>query len=261
LTACGISNGVARVRDYNEVAQRLSKLPRRQLRVERVGKVWGYSFFRIQRVVANDAPTVLLTGGMHGEEPAGVEGVLRWLESGVWDNWRLNWFVLPCINPYGWERNQRTNAQRRDVNRQFRNSSDCPEAELIKRIVRGRKFLFSMEFHEDVGASGYYLYELRSEPPFIGEHIVEAVAKHVPINRDRVIDGNRATKHGLIRRDASEYAFQKRRRWPMAFHLFMNCTAHVLGSETPVHVSLPVRAAAHVTALETALTHSSLEPL
>lgn len=242
-----------RVRDYAELTRRLNQLPRDEWRVERVAKVWGYPFFRVRRQVSRNAPVILLTGGMHGEEPAGVEGVLRWLESGEAGRWRVNWFVLPCINPYGWERSQRTNAQRRDINRQFRNSSDCPEAELIKRLVRGKTFLFSMEFHEDVGASGYYLYELRREPPFVGEKVLRAVRKIVPVNRDAVIDGNEATGAGLIRRDAGAYAFQKRRRWPMAFHLFLHCTGHVLGSETAVRVPLEQRAQAHNVALQTSL--------
>jgi protein MpaA len=244
---------MARVRDYGEVVQRLQNIRRKGWSVKRAGELWGYPWFCARRMVDKVAPTILLTGGMHGEEPAGVEGVLGWLEGDQWAKWRVNWFVLPCINPYGWERNQRTNAQRYDINRQFRKSSDCPEAELIKQLVSGRKFLFSMEFHEDVGASGYYLYELRREAPFVGERVLKAVGKIVPINREPVIDGNRATGRGLIRRDASEFAFERRQRWPMAFHLFLNCTSHVLGSETAVRVPLEKRAAAHQAALKAVL--------
>jgi murein peptide amidase A len=133
--------------------------------------------------------TVLLSSGIHGEEPGGVEGVLRWLEGADWQKWRVNWFVMPCINPYGWERNQRFNAQGRDINREFRSPSEAPEAELIKRLLQGKTFLLSIEFHEDIDASGYYLYELQREPPFIGEKIVCAVEKVIPVNPDRVIDG------------------------------------------------------------------------
>lgn len=39
----------------------------------------------------------------------------------------------------------------------------------------------------------------------------------------------------------------------MAYHLFVNNTGHILGSETPVTVPLPQRARAHTTALRTAL--------
>ena len=183
-----------------------------------------------------------------------MEGALRWLESGESTKWRVNWFVLPCINPYGWERNQRRNAQRRDINRQFRDTHDCPEAQLVKALVKGHRFLFSVDLHEDVDAPGYYLYELCNGRPFIGEQIVQAVSKVIPVNRDKVIDGNRATGLALIRREARVFSLKRRRRWPMAYHLFLNCTDHILGSETPVRFSLDLRAAAHNLALRTALT-------
>jgi protein MpaA len=244
---------MGRVRDYAEIVQRLRVLPRRHWQVEQVGEVWGYPFFGVRRQVRRTAPTILLTAGIHGEEPGSVEGALHWLERGRWARWGVNWFVLPCINPYGWERNQRRNAQRRDINRQFRSGNDCPEVELIKRLVKGQRFLFSVDLHEDVDAPGYYLYELRNGPPFIGERIVRAVGKAVPINHDKVIDGNRATGLGLIRRDARVNWLNRRRRWPMAFHLFLHCTGHILGSETPVRLPLNQRVAAHNLAILTAL--------
>jgi hypothetical protein len=245
-----------RVREYSDVVQRLRSVTRYGWRLKEERKIWGYPWFTVARVVSRRAPTILLSGGMHGEEPGGVEGVLRWLDSGQWKRWRVNWLVFPCINPYGWERNRRTNAQRRDINRQFRTRTDTPEAELIKLLVAGRRFLFSIEFHEDVGASGYYLYELRRTPPFIGEKILREVRRVIHINGDAVIDGNRATGRGLIRRNADGNLMRTRRRWPMAYHLFLNSTDHILGSETPVTVPLEQRTAAHTTALKAALSLS-----
>jgi murein peptide amidase A len=244
---------MGRVRDYTAIVQRLRALPRRQWRVEQAGKIWGYPFFCVRRTVHRRSPTILVTAGIHGEEPGSVEGALRWLESGPWRKWRVNWTVLPCINPYGWERNQRRNAQRRDINRQFRDTRDCPEAELVKRLVKGERFLFSVDLHEDVDAPGYYLYELCNGPPFIGERIIQAVGKVIPINRNNIIDGNQAAGLALIRRDARAHSLYRRRRWPMAFHLFLNCTNHILGSETPVRLPLSQRARAHNVALRTAL--------
>lgn len=244
---------MSRVRDYGEIVERLRALPRDEWRVERVGEVWNYPFFRVRLHISRQAPTIFLTAGIHGEEPGGVEGALRWLEGREWSKWRVNWLVLPCINPYGWERNQRRNAQRRDINRQFRNPDACPEARLVKELVRGRRFVFSLDLHEDVDASGYYLYELRREPPFIGERIVVAVGHVIPINRNTVIDGNRATGLALIRREANVERLKRRLRWPMAYHVFLHCTDHILGSETPVQFPLEQRAQAHCAAVRTAL--------
>ncbi len=244
---------MSRVRDYRAVVRRLRSVAARAWRMRRVGEVWGYPFFALERNVSTRAPTVLLSAGMHGEEPGGVEGVLQWLEQGAWRRYRLNWCVVPCINPFGWERDRRTNAQRRDINRQFRDTRYCPEAQLIQRLLGDRRFLFSMEFHEDWEATGYYLYELRRDAPEVGEKIIRAVGGVIPISRAWVIDGHRVTKRGLIHRDAIVTAFGRRQRWPMAFWLFQNCTEHVLGSETPQTVPLGRRAMAHTVALETAL--------
>ena len=251
LSATG--KAVGRVRDYSEIVQRLHALPRREWRVRQAAEIWGYPFFYLRRRVAKDAPEILVTAGIHGEEPGSVAGVLRWLESGEWAQWNVNWSVLPCINPYGWERNQRRNAQQRDINRQFRDVTGCPEAELIKQLVKGRRYLFSLDLHEDVDATGYYLYELRQEPPFIGERVVRAISRVIPINGEKLIDGNQATGFGLIRRAANLTVLRRRRRWPMAYHLFLNCTGHILGSETPVHFPLEQRATAHHMALRTAV--------
>jgi murein peptide amidase A len=244
---------MSRVRDYGEIVDRLHALPRREWRLEQVGEIWNYPFFQVRRQISRQAPTIFLTAGIHGEEPGGVAGALRWLESGDWSKWRVNWLVLPCINPYGWERNHRRNAQGRDINRQFRNPDVCPEAKLINRLVDGQRFLFSFDLHEDVDAPGYYLYELRRTPPFIGERIVTAVGRVIRINRDKVIDGNQATGPGLIRREANLAQLKRRPRWPMAYHVFLHCSDHILGSETPVHFPLEQRAEAHNVALRTAL--------
>ena len=241
---------MGRVRDYATIVHRLRDLPRREWRVESVGNISGYPFFRVTRFIRG-APAVLLTAGIHGEEPGSVEGALRWLEGREWKRYRLSWFVLPCINPYGWERNQRRNAERLDINRQFCKPHGCREAELIKRLVRGHRFLFSFDLHEDVDAPGYYLYELAHRPPFVGEKIIQAVRKVIPINRDKVIDGHETTGLALIRRDSA--SLTQRRRWPMAYHLFLHCTDHILGSETPVRFPLYQRARAHSMSLRAAL--------
>src|SRR5579871_5165234 len=147
---------MSRVRDYSAIIHRLRALSPREWQVRQVGEVWGYPFFQVERVVRKNAPTILLTGGIHGEEPGGVEGALRWLEGREWAKWNVNWYVLPCINPYGWERNQRRNRQNRDINRQFRNVRGTPEAKLITHLVKGRRFQFSFDLHEDVDSPGYY---------------------------------------------------------------------------------------------------------
>ncbi len=246
------------VRDYRTVTNRLTALGRRGWDLRVAGRVWGYPMYCVQRNRHERTPGVLLSAGLHGEEPAGVEAVLQWLESGQADRWRVRWLVMPCLNPYGWERNQRSNKQRCDINRQFRGRTDCPEANLAKRILRGCRFRISVEFHEDVDAAGYYLYELRHEPPYIGEAIVQRVRSAIRIHPGRVYDGNPSTGPGLIRRDPARGPMSKRRRWPMAYYLFEHHTGHCLGSETPVDAPMERRVRAHLVTLQAALELCSI---
>ena len=80
-----------------------------------------------------------------------------------------------------------------------------------------------------------------------------AVGRVIPINRDKVIDGNGTTGLALIRRETNGEQLKRRLRWPMAYHVFLHCTDHIIGSETPVHFPLQQRAQAHNIAIRTAL--------
>lgn len=238
------------VRDYRQLEQRLQRLPRRAWDVEPVGRVDGLPFYEVTSRRPAHGDPVLLSAGIHGEEPAGVEAVLSFLESPPPDWLRLNWVVWPCINPYGWERNQRRSRQGLDINRQFRGRTRSDHARLIKQRVAHRRFAVSLEFHEDVDAEGYYLYEgYRNRQP-MAPAILARVAQVIPLDPRPRIDGHRTDGRGLILRPLNAAAMRRRRQWPMAYYLFLHHTDHVFGSETPVRAPLARRVAAHLAALE-----------
>ena len=67
-------------------------------------------------------PRVLFIGGMHGDEPEGVylaQSLLEWLKQSHPMEWQSDWMLITCLNPDGFKRNQRTNAQGVDLNRNF----------------------------------------------------------------------------------------------------------------------------------------------
>ncbi|MCS7049705.1 MAG: M14 family metallocarboxypeptidase [Verrucomicrobiae bacterium] len=238
------------VRDYRRLEQRLQRLSRRVWHVEPVGLVDGLRFYQVRPRKPRAGPTILLSAGIHGEEPAGVEAVLTFLESSPAGARVVNWIIWPCINPYGWERNQRRSRQGLDINRQFRGRTRCEHARLIKRLVAGRHFVLSLEFHEDVDGQGYYLYEGCRDRTPLAPAILARVARVMPLDPRPQIDGHRADGRGLILRPLTRAAMRRRRQWPMAYHLFAHHTDHVLGSETPVGAPLDRRVAAHLAALE-----------
>jgi murein peptide amidase A len=247
-------------RDYAELVRRLESLPRAAWRLEIAGLVAGYSFFAVRREVAGDAPTILLTGGMHGDEPAGVEAALQWMEGHDWRSWHVNWLVLPCLNPFGWTHDQRTNSDGQDINRHFRPSGQCAEAELVKRATGQQRFLLAMDFHEDSDSDGYYFCESKTRPPFAGERIVKRMAMLIPINEGARLDGRRAEGPGWVLRLARRNAFERRRQWPLAFHLAACCTDHFLCSETPTGFPLFLRVHAHLAALQEVLRFATMQP-
>lgn len=76
---------------------------------------------------------ILFIGGVHGDEPEGVrlaEEFLHWLkQEEATDSARLRpWILIPCINPDGYGKNQRTNANGVDLNRNFPCRDWSPEA-------------------------------------------------------------------------------------------------------------------------------------
>lgn len=242
-------------RDYQTVINRLAALPAEEWRVEKISEVSHYPFFRLERNKQAGAPTVFLSGGVHGDEPAGVEAVLQWLEGDTWKAFPFNWLVLPCVNPFGWAHDQRTNAQGRDINRQFRGPTCSLEALLVKECVSGKRFLFSMDFHEDCDSPGYYLCELTNGAPPLAEKIVEAVRQVLPLNRSPRLDGKRATGEGFMRRaPACPVVWRTRKHWPLAFDLVCHHAAQTFCSETPSRdFALSRRVEAHHAALSAAL--------
>ena len=71
------------------------------------------------------ARPVLFIGGVHGDEPEGValaEGLLEWLkqnEKRYPSPVKVPWALIPCLNPDGYLKNQRTNGRGVDLNRNY----------------------------------------------------------------------------------------------------------------------------------------------
>jgi len=197
---------------------------------------------------------VCLGAGIHGDEPAGIEAVLRWLEQLPSIQRRLpaaELLIFPCINPSGYERNRRSNADGIDLNRQYKNPKAPVEVRAVRRMLTGRRFDLSVEFHEDVDSAGFYLYELIHRGHPMGRSLVSAAARRLPINHAGRIEGADA-EAGIIHRDRS--AIRRRRsRWPHALYLFHHGTPHCLTFETPVTVPLSRRSDTHAALFTLAL--------
>lgn len=228
-------------RDYTELAERvkaLAALP--DVTVGVIGEFESegrsYPLFRVR--MGAGAARVMIDAGIHGDEPAGVEAALRFIETGADDRALLSQFsfdIFPCNNPTGWERNTRENADGVDLNRAFNVRKPPAEAAIISDALQGNCFDLIFEMHEDIDAPGLYLYELAEDSgDHVGERIIAAVAAAgCPINGEHCIEGMTASG-GIIRR--KKVSSFRKTRLPLAIFAYRTCGGHVITLEPPASV-------------------------
>ena len=103
-------------------------------------------------------PTIALSAGVHGDEPAGPWALLELVDSSALDP-RFSYRIWPCTNPTGLDAGTRDSIDGVDVNRTFGRGGTSPEAKAILTANRDRRFVLSIDLHEDCDASGFYCYE------------------------------------------------------------------------------------------------------
>lgn len=231
---------VPTVRSYDDLLSRLACAARSPY----VGVAYAGSFRAFGReypipVVHLGTPgpgklNVLISAGIHGDEPAGVEATLRFIEINAENPLLLSHYsftIFPCENPYGWERDLRENAQGLDLNRQFVSRNPSPEISTIMKAMEGKSFDLSYEMHEDYDSPGFYLYEFGDDPEhYVGEAVVQEVASvGYPLYKSHVIEGRRA-RNGIIRVNMRYY---RRTRLPKHCFAYRQFGGQVLTLETP----------------------------
>ena len=239
--------------DFDEVTRRLHAARGNAISVGDLGEAHGYPLLAAkvgQRT--SDRLTVLMTGGVHGDEPAGVEAVLRFIEGPVemyLD--RFFFIVIPCVNPSGYERGTRANASGRDINRAM-SDDRVVESVILRRFIAGRHFDLFFDHHEDYEATGFYIYEGQREDQLLGERMIEAIKLIGPV------DGDENTDAGLDL-PISEGLYGINPKWKdqgWSAYAYYQSADHVVLCETPSTAwPLDQRVDAHLTAVRIALDH------
>ena len=147
-------------RDYcNDVVSRLRALPSNTHTLEKYGSLSidkdRYPLFNV-RVgdFDNGNPNILITAGVHGYEPSGIEAALTFLETdaAMLTN-AFNFVVYPCISPWAYEFDHRWNAFAEDPNRNFSRAGNVNQIDECVRFMnsveaRGAKFAAAIDLHE-----------------------------------------------------------------------------------------------------------------
>ncbi len=234
-------------RNYGDLLRRVEALTGVEYTHNVLAEIAGYPIVLVRRSVREDLPTALITGGTHGDEPAGVEAAMAFLTRDAAAFLpHLNFEVLVCLNAYGYAHNTRHNVQDVDVNWAW-GRSDVPEVQVVKEWVRGRRFEFVFDCHEDWESPGFYLYELRRGASVLSEEIVAAVEKVCPLNLQSEIEGM-AAAGGVVVADTAKAENERGKGIPI--ELYNDHTDHLLTSESPTGLDMQVRVAAHLAALD-----------
>ena len=228
----------------------------------------------LTRNFPGDLPRVILSAGIHGEEPAGVYALLEFMNRSIARYLgHFSFLILPCLNPYGFTRGVRYGSGAADLNRSFDNGAGLPEVAAVKDLLNRYPgpYQLAIDLHEtdtymprgemfaveDIPA-GFYMYETTpSGHMMFGPTILKAISTAgYPITSRRSVYGAEC-RNGLIAAtspDAPGYPalpeFNSTLDWYM---LKNNYTHHSITIETPTAWPLRRRIAAHKKALICAL--------
>jgi murein peptide amidase A len=209
-----------------------------------------------QRIVPDDysaSPRLYLSAGIHGDEISGPLALLEMIrEPGFFAEFEVTMF--PILNPNGLACGVRTNGDKIDLNRDYRNPRSLEVKGHIETLLTLGRFDASMMLHEDYEGIGAYLYELNDTlDPGLGASIIAAMGLHVPIDLRPEIE--EAPAHGgvISRRDlvAKLGRLEDRPEWAEATYLMLYHSAVSYTIETPKPFPIRARVNAQTAAVET----------
>jgi len=142
-----------------------------------------------------------LFGGIHGDEPESVLGLLPFFRSIVADPERIRGYVLfiyPLLNPTGYEAGTRHSHAGKDLNREFWKGSEEPEVFLIEQELIDHRFDGIVSLHADSDSLGVYGYARGATlSAGILAPALRAASEAVAVDPSAVIDGW-AAQDGVI---------------------------------------------------------------
>jgi hypothetical protein len=164
-----------RAEEYNK---RLAEAVEGYADMMQIGSVGNQQIFKV--VVNPDARrTVCFIAGLHGNEPAGPLGVLRFIEEKIHVPRTKRLVILPLVNPTGWENNSRETSEGVDLNRRFLDKELTGECKYVWDAIKDDEILFLHTLHEDPDLKEFYAYYTHDKQ--LAEDVRELASKYFPI--------------------------------------------------------------------------------
>ncbi|PWU05159.1 MAG: hypothetical protein C5B43_03775 [Verrucomicrobia bacterium] len=203
------------------------------------------------------APSIYISSGIHGDEPAGPFAILKLFEEEFFDD-SINWYIIPILNPSGLELGTRENKEGFDLNRDYKFGKTPEVSAHLEWFKKYQSILFDISFclHEDWESPGFYAYAIL--PPkyqAILEQISKSVAKISSINYATMIEGMSA-QEGFITHSSEdiESILSKRDDWPEAFFLMkQQMIPFHFTFETASNLGIDERSLTHAAAIKASI--------
>ncbi len=212
------------------------------------GRLHGIPRFLLSGPPAEHDPIRIgLFAGLHGDEPAGCEALVRLLGEFLHDPSAATGYdlvIYPVCNPTGYAEGTRHNHAGLDLNREFWRGSAQAEIAILETELRTHRFDGIITLHSDDTSEGLYGY---THGRLLNEALLKpalrASERVLPRNRSAMIDGFEASE-GLIRRCFEGVLSAPAQQRPQPFDLIF---------ETPALAPLDLQIEATLTAIETLL--------
>jgi len=207
-------------------------------------------------------PSVLITAGVHGNEPAGVEWARELVsilsrEPGWTDGLAID--IVPVVNPWGWVHDVRYNGEGRDINRDF-SAFRTGEARSIRALLEEHSYDLVIDHHEDGQATGVYIYQYGLRDDQWSRDVIEDLRSRRYLIEQDISMIILTTDDGLI--DAPMWGLRYMKmtdQLSLTNYVRLEGTRRVYTFETPTRLPMETRVAAHRRVFEMLVDRAAYE--
>ena len=205
-----------------------------------LGPVGDSELVLLQPTKKNKGKHILIISGLHGNEPAPLFGLLRYLER-VHDQTldMVSLSLIPLLNPTGLRQNTRDNQWNEQTNRNYDNDKISREGQLLRDYLPTLKELGHdgiLTMHEDPNAKACYIYMYHSKQAEKLAEIMLGVERMFFRQRPHQEEKEGPISHGIVW-DHHEGSFED---W-----IHTEGISSVVTTETPGQVSFQERVLAN----------------
>ena len=134
-----------------------------------------------------EKPKVIITSGVHGDEKSSTMALVEFLKDLVNNHennallayiyWNIDFVVVPCCNPWGWDNNARNNLNGVSIGGDFLSLTPQVETDIIKNVIdENLDAIYHIDYH-NIGGGVTYGYCDDSESARLYTNTIQTLAR------------------------------------------------------------------------------------